>query len=188
MPTDDVIDLVELRQELIRPGGLWQKVDLVAGDRLDECRSGGPCQARRSPGHGADHRLSIGRSRPAGSYLDCATRLWHRDVHPGATGRYRSELAGPGCRCWRASQSATACGARLTCRRCSSGPTTCSLPSRKVCGILSERVDTCSGPACVVGIGINVGLAEDQLPVPSATSLAIAAQRARRACCPRERR
>ena len=30
MPTDDVIDLAELRQELIRPGGLWQKVDLVA--------------------------------------------------------------------------------------------------------------------------------------------------------------
>jgi BirA family biotin operon repressor/biotin-[acetyl-CoA-carboxylase] ligase len=29
MPTDDVIDLAELRQELIRPGGLWQRVDLV---------------------------------------------------------------------------------------------------------------------------------------------------------------
>ena len=51
---------------------------------------------------------------------------------------------------------------------------------RKVCGILSERVDTSLGAACVVGIGINVGLAEDQLPVPTATSLAIAAQRVRR--------
>jgi BirA family biotin operon repressor/biotin-[acetyl-CoA-carboxylase] ligase len=30
MPTEDVIDLEELRQELIRPGGLWRKVDLVA--------------------------------------------------------------------------------------------------------------------------------------------------------------
>ena len=30
MPTADVIDLAELRQELTRPGGLWQKVDLVA--------------------------------------------------------------------------------------------------------------------------------------------------------------
>jgi BirA family biotin operon repressor/biotin-[acetyl-CoA-carboxylase] ligase len=29
MPFDDVIDLAELRRELIRPGGLWQKVDLV---------------------------------------------------------------------------------------------------------------------------------------------------------------
>jgi BirA family biotin operon repressor/biotin-[acetyl-CoA-carboxylase] ligase len=49
------------------------------------------------------------------------------------------------------------------------------IAGRKVCGILSERVDTAEGPACVVGIGINVGLAEAELPVPSATSLAIAA-------------
>jgi BirA family transcriptional regulator, biotin operon repressor / biotin---[acetyl-CoA-carboxylase] ligase len=50
------------------------------------------------------------------------------------------------------------------------------LHARKFCGILSERVDTSEGPACVVGIGINVSLAENQLPVPSATSLAIAAR------------
>src|SRR6187401_3357644 len=30
MPTNDAIDVAELRQELIRPGGLWQKVDLVS--------------------------------------------------------------------------------------------------------------------------------------------------------------
>lgn len=44
---------------------------------------------------------------------------------------------------------------------------------RKVCGILSERDDTPQGPAAVVGIGINVGLREDELPVPNATSLAL---------------
>jgi BirA family biotin operon repressor/biotin-[acetyl-CoA-carboxylase] ligase len=44
---------------------------------------------------------------------------------------------------------------------------------RKVCGILAERVDTSAGPACVVGMGINIGLAAEQLPVPTATSLAI---------------
>ncbi len=44
---------------------------------------------------------------------------------------------------------------------------------RKLCGILAERVETPRGPACVVGIGINVGLAADQLPVPTATSLAL---------------
>ena len=47
---------------------------------------------------------------------------------------------------------------------------------RKLCGILSERVDTSQGPACVVGIGINVSLDDHQLPVPSATSLAVAAR------------
>ncbi len=44
---------------------------------------------------------------------------------------------------------------------------------RKLCGILAERVDTPHGPACVVGLGINVGLGAEQLPVPGATSLAL---------------
>jgi BirA family biotin operon repressor/biotin-[acetyl-CoA-carboxylase] ligase len=42
---------------------------------------------------------------------------------------------------------------------------------RKLCGILSERVDTPTGPGCVVGFGINVSLDEAELPVPTATSL-----------------
>ncbi|HEX7740763.1 MAG TPA: biotin--[acetyl-CoA-carboxylase] ligase [Marmoricola sp.] len=44
---------------------------------------------------------------------------------------------------------------------------------RKVCGILAERVG--SDPAvAVIGIGINVDLREEELPVPTASSLAIA--------------
>ena len=42
---------------------------------------------------------------------------------------------------------------------------------RKVAGILAERVDTPQGPAAVVGIGLNVSQAADELPVPTATSL-----------------
>jgi BirA family transcriptional regulator, biotin operon repressor / biotin---[acetyl-CoA-carboxylase] ligase len=44
---------------------------------------------------------------------------------------------------------------------------------RKVAGILVERVDTTTGPAAVVGIGVNVGMTADELPVPEATSLAL---------------
>jgi BirA family biotin operon repressor/biotin-[acetyl-CoA-carboxylase] ligase len=44
---------------------------------------------------------------------------------------------------------------------------------RKVAGILVERVETASGPAAVVGVGLNVGMTADELPVPEATSLAI---------------
>jgi BirA family biotin operon repressor/biotin-[acetyl-CoA-carboxylase] ligase len=43
----------------------------------------------------------------------------------------------------------------------------------KVCGILAERIVTRSGPAVVVGAGLNVSLTADELPVPTATSLAI---------------
>ncbi|HEY1117360.1 MAG TPA: biotin--[acetyl-CoA-carboxylase] ligase [Acidimicrobiales bacterium] len=47
------------------------------------------------------------------------------------------------------------------------------LGDRKVAGILVERVEGEGGPAAVVGIGLNVLLTEDQLPVPSATSLLV---------------
>ena len=47
----------------------------------------------------------------------------------------------------------------------------------KVAGILLERVtgtDVSGAPRAVIGIGINVGMTREQLPVPTATSLAIA--------------
>ena len=48
------------------------------------------------------------------------------------------------------------------------------IDGRKVCGILAEAVDTPSGPQAVIGMGINVALADGDLPVPTATSLRIA--------------
>ncbi len=44
---------------------------------------------------------------------------------------------------------------------------------KKVAGILVERIDTPDGPAAVIGVGVNVGLTADELPVPTATSLEI---------------
>jgi BirA family biotin operon repressor/biotin-[acetyl-CoA-carboxylase] ligase len=51
------------------------------------------------------------------------------------------------------------------------------LGDRKVCGVLVERVRVrahgVDKPLAVIGIGINVDQAEDELPVPTATSLAL---------------
>ena len=49
---------------------------------------------------------------------------------------------------------------------------------RKVAGILAEvawpkPADSAAGPAVVVGVGLNVSLTEQELPVPQATSLAL---------------
>jgi BirA family biotin operon repressor/biotin-[acetyl-CoA-carboxylase] ligase len=44
---------------------------------------------------------------------------------------------------------------------------------RKLAGILLERVETPIGPAAVVGVGLNVTLRRDELPVETATSLAL---------------
>lgn len=43
--------------------------------------------------------------------------------------------------------------------------------TRKLAGILLERVETPSGPAAVVGVGLNVSMREEELPVDTATSL-----------------
>ncbi len=51
---------------------------------------------------------------------------------------------------------------------------------RKISGILLERVETpgtSSAAAAVVGVGLNVDMVEDELPVPHATSLRIAGAR-----------
>jgi BirA family biotin operon repressor/biotin-[acetyl-CoA-carboxylase] ligase len=47
------------------------------------------------------------------------------------------------------------------------------IADRKVCGILSELVTLGSTTAAIVGIGINVSLSAEELPVPNATSLAL---------------
>ena len=44
---------------------------------------------------------------------------------------------------------------------------------RKVAGILVERIETPQGPAAVVGIGLNTHMSAEELPVPTATSLAV---------------
>lgn len=45
--------------------------------------------------------------------------------------------------------------------------------ARKLGGILVERVETASGPAAVVGLGLNVSLRRDELPAAHATSLVL---------------
>lgn len=44
---------------------------------------------------------------------------------------------------------------------------------KKVSGILTELVLTATGPALVIGAGVNLTLTTDQLPTPTSTSLAL---------------
>ena len=52
-------------------------------------------------------------------------------------------------------------------------PNDVEINGRKLAGILVERIETPEGPAAVVGIGLNVAMSEDQLPIPTATSLVL---------------
>ena len=44
---------------------------------------------------------------------------------------------------------------------------------KKVCGVLSELVHTSQGAVLIVGAGVNIALADHDLPVPTATSLVL---------------
>jgi len=57
-------------------------------------------------------------------------------------------------------------------------PNDVMLGDAKLAGILAERVETPEGPAAVVGIGLNISQSADELPVPTATSVALATGRA----------
>lgn len=48
------------------------------------------------------------------------------------------------------------------------------LAAKKLCGILVEATSLDTKPAVVIGIGINIDLRREELPVPHATSLALA--------------
>lgn len=48
------------------------------------------------------------------------------------------------------------------------------LDGRKLCGILAEQTVVDGQPMVVMGCGINVAMTEDELPVPTATSLRLA--------------
>jgi BirA family biotin operon repressor/biotin-[acetyl-CoA-carboxylase] ligase len=174
MPSDE-IDLTELRQELIRPDGLWQKVDLVP----ETGSTNADLAARAAQGEVAGTVLitdyqSAGRGRQG--------RSWTAPPRSGIAMSVlvRPDGIDPSRWTWLPLLAGLAVSEGV--RRASDLPAVLKWPNdvliedRKVCGILAERVDTSQGPACVVGIGINVSLVEDQLPVPSASSLAIAAR------------
>jgi BirA family biotin operon repressor/biotin-[acetyl-CoA-carboxylase] ligase len=116
----------------------------------------------------AEHQTA-GRGRldrtwetPARSALTFSVLL--RPVVPAATWPWLPLLTG-----YEVSKALRAAGFDATVK----WPNDVLIGDRKVAGILVERVETASGPAAVVGIGLNVGMSADELPVPEATSLAV---------------
>lgn len=69
--------------------------------------------------------------------------------------------------------AATAIDAQSGVRPVLKWPNDVLIGDKKVAGILAEYVATPSGGVVIVGAGLNTNLAADDLPVPTATSLAI---------------
>jgi BirA family biotin operon repressor/biotin-[acetyl-CoA-carboxylase] ligase len=163
---------VALSTALTRPGSLWRSVEVV-----DSCPSTNAELARRARAGAsagsvlvADHQTA-GRGRldrvwvtPRGSALTFSVLL-EPDRVPVARWPWLPLLVG----------IAVAEGVRrVTGVDCSlKWPNDVLVGDRKLAGILVERVERGTGAVAVVGVGLNVSLTEEELPVPTATSLRI---------------
>lgn len=173
-PDAPLVDADRLAAALVRPGGPWAQLSAVATTGSTNADLAAAARAGAASGTVlvSDHQ-SAGRGR--------FTRVWEA---PPGTSLALSVLLRPPARVparrwlWLplvaglavAQGVGTACGLAVQLK----WPNDVLVDGRKLCGILSERVDTPDGAAAVVGMGINTTLTEAQLPVPTATSLALA--------------
>jgi BirA family transcriptional regulator, biotin operon repressor / biotin---[acetyl-CoA-carboxylase] ligase len=174
----DPIDRAGLLRELIRPDGVWTDLQVVDetgstnADLVTRARSGAPSGSvlianYQSAGRGRQGRVW---TAPRGTGVAVSVLLHPVDMASARWG-WLPLLAGlgvsEGLRCYPGVPAVL------------KWPNDVLIGDGKVAGILVERVDTRRGPAVVVGFGINVHLGVNQLPVPSATSLALHAAESR---------
>lgn len=166
---DPLIEAAWLAHEV--GGGLWHEIDSVAAVGstnavlAERARAGAPSGTVLV----ADHQTN-GRGR--------FSRVW--EAPPGRS-LALSVLLRPGVqvRRWLWLPLLTGLAVADGLRTSSSvdarlkWPNDVLIDGRKVCGILAERVEGPS-PAVIIGMGINTFLSEAELPVPTATSLALA--------------
>jgi BirA family transcriptional regulator, biotin operon repressor / biotin---[acetyl-CoA-carboxylase] ligase len=172
MPVDDPLDPTRLRHDLLEPGALWRQLDVVAeagstnADLADRARAGEGSGTVLVTDYQSAGRGRLGRTwtAPPGSSVAMSILVHPHDV---AVARWTWLPLLAGVAVVEALRRVGEAHAVLK------WPNDVLVDGRKICGILAERVETPSGPACVIGMGVNVHLTEDQLPVPTATSLAV---------------
>lgn len=149
-------------------GGVWSRIDLVPAtgstnaDLAAAARAGSPAGRVLVTG---DQRSGRGRFRrpwvaPPGTSVACSVLV--APTRPVADWGWLPLVVG----------MAVADGVREACGLDTGlkWPNDVLVAERKLCGILCESVITDDGPRAVLGLGLNVGLREADLPVPTATS------------------
>lgn len=172
MSYEEPLDAAHLRSALINLGSLWRDLQLVPetgstnSDLAAQARAGAPSGTVLIAEHQTAARGRLGRSWTAPPGTAIALSLLVRPELPAARWTWLPLLTG--------------IAVSESLRRAAKVPAELKWPNdvlvrdRKISGILAERVEPAGGaetPGCVIGIGINVGLTADQLPVPTATSL-----------------
>ncbi len=164
------LDRVALSTALTRPGSLWREVEVV-----EESPSTNATLAGRARVGEAEGLVLVTEHQTAGrGRLD---RVW---VTPPQAALTFSFLLAPdrvpterwpwlpllvGIAVSEAVRAVTGVECELK------WPNDVLVGEKKVAGILVERIERPAGAAAVVGVGLNVTTARDELPVPNATSL-----------------
>lgn len=174
MTYEDPLDTERLRAQLRDADRLWRRAEVLSevgstnAELAARARAGEPAGLVLATDHQTSGRGRLGRTwtAPAGSSIALSVLL--RPSRDPARWTWLPLLAG--------------LAVADTLRAVADVPAALKWPNdvlvdgAKICGILAERVDGVdagTGPACVLGIGINVHLTADELPVPTATSLAV---------------
>ena len=169
-----MVDAEWLAQRVAGPGSVWTHVRTVA--TTGSTNADLAAAAREGAASGqvlvSDHQ-STGRGRftrvweaPPGTSLAISALLRPPPGVPASRWLWLPLLTGLAV----ADGIRTATGLRADLK----WPNDVLIDGRKVCGILAERVDGNGGAAAIIGMGVNTTLPADQLPVPTATSLALA--------------
>ncbi|GAA3570829.1 biotin--[acetyl-CoA-carboxylase] ligase [Microlunatus spumicola] len=168
---DDPIERATLLAELVDVESLWSAIDVVDetgstnADLAAAARAGAPAGSVLLADHQSAGRGRLGRTWTAPPGTSIAMSVLVRPAVPADRWTWLPLLAG----------LAVSDGIRQEADLPADlkWPNDVLVLGRKVSGILAERVETPDGPAVVIGMGLNVHLTTEQLPVPTATSLAI---------------
>ncbi|GIH74413.1 biotin--[acetyl-CoA-carboxylase] ligase [Planobispora longispora] len=156
-----------LNRALVRPGGLWSDIAVV--DRTGSTNADLAQAARDGARQGAvivaesqfAGRGRLGRAWSAPPRAGLTFSMLLRPDPPPARQGWLPLLVG------LAAVSAVRRLAEVDARL--KWPNDLLIGERKLAGVLAERVDS----AVIVGVGLNVSLRPQELPVPTATSLAV---------------
>ncbi|MFJ3666023.1 biotin--[acetyl-CoA-carboxylase] ligase [Streptomyces sp. NPDC090106] len=169
------LNATALRRGLVRDGGLWRAVDVVA--RTGSTNS--DLAALAAKGEAAEGAVLVAEEQTAGR-----GRLDRRWTAPARSGLFFSVLLTPAevpVSRWGWLPLLTGVAVATGLSRAAGVDTALKWPNdllvtvggeeRKAGGILAERAGE---DGVVVGVGVNVSLRADELPVPQAASLALA--------------
>ena len=167
------LDAAALRRALVRPGGLWREVRVEASlgstnaALLDLARSPAPEGLMLVTEHQTEGRGRLGRSWVTPPRAALTFSMLLRPKLPAKRWPWLPLLAGL--------SVAEALRRTAEVEAWLKWPNDVLVADHKIAGILAERVHSPTGPAAIVGVGLNVTQRREELPVAEATSLALEA-------------